>query len=185
MAVFLREPNRNSKRHFVGFGPVRKEAIRVEIGRGCIVDDNGVVGDGVVDIFDLTGAELDIVVDADGAIAAEVDFVGKDECGVDEVIYFSVVAVLCDGVTDEFDVGFAKHLVACIAKTGEQVRANDVGTVLGVVFLAANHTAIVKQPAADPPPPRAPPPPPHLGEGPGLGCVNQINIPPISVVDPF
>ena len=60
LAVFL-EPDGDFERHFIGLGPTAQEEVGVEIGRDCIADDDGIVGDSVVDAFNLAGAELDII----------------------------------------------------------------------------------------------------------------------------
>ena len=131
--------------HFIGLGPTAQEEVSVKIGRDCIADDDGIVGDSVVDAFNLAGAELDIIVDTESAVATKIDLVGENECRVDEIDDFGVIAMLRNGVANDFDVGVGEHAVAGVAKARAQIRTHDVGAIFGVIFLATNHAAIMQQ----------------------------------------
>lgn len=75
-------------------------------------------------MVDFALTDLNVVVTfAMDAMFAEFDFVGKDKSGVDDVVDFLAIAMVCDSVADYLDICVAKR--AIVAIKGPQETAGD------------------------------------------------------------
>lgn len=80
-----------------------------------ITDNKRSGGDFVIDAFDFGGLFQDNAAGFVDAVAPDMDFVGEMERYIDNIIHFGAVAVICDGVGDDFNVDITERMIVSVS----------------------------------------------------------------------
>ena len=85
----------------------------------------------------------DFIRDNEGTLFVDVDFIGKHDGGIDEIVDFIAVTVNFNGVTDDFNVSDTEW--AIFAEMGFEIGAGHARTNVGVLEIAADDTDIMQE----------------------------------------